>query len=184
MEDLIGWVNYPQAVLLQALKIFIIFECANIIIEIITRRKITQTDLINALANQKNKKRSWDNHNKLYILTTEDALILSYKELKDSIPDHLEFKKLFKTIEHGDDKEWLEIENHPFIKQQRKLKNQIVKIEDNMVMYHTVGEFFLFEKLSTACENKTVINDENIIDLSKNFEQGYKITIGRINSIF
>ena len=129
---------------------------------------------------------NWDNHEKLNVLTTADAIMISYKNLESSNPDHQILKKLFKP--QGNEQILLEIEMMPYSKQRRKNMGRSLKfMKDGSIDYQGAPEHFLFERIAACVENQDITQenkeDKNILLIEKlceDFDHGYKINIGKI----
>jgi hypothetical protein len=148
----------------------------------VTFRKDKETNLIEDLAKLTEKRINWDEHEKLNIMTTADAIIISYKKLDDKNEDHQVLKQLYRPF--GNNGEYIEQEMTEHVKNNRKrLKKSLKFNPDNTINFQEAPEHFLFERIASCSENNLISND--IQKLSEEFEHGYKINIGRnpINSI-
>lgn len=119
---------------------------------------------------------TWDNHEKLNVLTTADSLIISYKKLEDANPDHQVLKQFYKPF--GAEGIQLEMELNDQVKRNRKnINKSLVFLPDGTINFQKSPDHFLFERIASCSENNQI--SERIERLSEKFENGYEINIGR-----
>lgn len=127
------------------------------------------------LAQMNEKRITWDNHEKLNVLTTSDGLIISYKHLENDQPDHKVLKQFYKPF--GKESIHLEAELTKDVKEQRKkTKKELKFLKDGTIDFQQAPDHFLFERIASSSENNLIA--AKIEALSKDFENGYEINIG------
>ena len=133
-------------------------------------------DLIKDLKLNQKERETWDKHEKLFLITSKDQIFISFKSLDPTKGYHQEVKSLFEPF--GKDQNFLEGELMDTVIQIREQNNTSLAFKDGLIDYNKVPSEFLLERIKSATEN-TKIFGEDIMELSKNFENGYEMTIGK-----
>jgi hypothetical protein len=121
------------------------------------------------MKNMTHKRTRWDQMKHLYVLTTPDSLIFSYKTLSNTNKLERVILEMINPIESDNDTILLEFINKEYKK---------YKLKNGSLQYPNLPKKFFLEKLLTVSDN----NDLEAFSIATNTfdnNKGYEITLGK-----